>query len=242
MKGYTFSDLQIMEEAPRYSEWVYSLIKPFLSGKVLEIGAGTGNISKYIIGEGSNIKSFTCIEPDAECCSRLEEKIRHINNNISIDIHNSDFFNCGLTCEYDTIVLINVLEHFEDDIETLKKIFSLLSPNGRLILFVPAFQALYGSIDKKLNHYRRYDIKDLKNKLYEQCFSIDHIRYYNAIGFFGWWVNNKLFRRKDQSFLQVKIFDNIVLPFQRRIETVVKFPFGQNLYCIARKQKKNQIL
>ena len=54
------------------------------------------------------------------------------------------------------MVCINVLEHIEDDGAALRAMASILVPGGVIVLLVPAFQALYGPIDRNLGHYRRY--------------------------------------------------------------------------------------
>ena len=49
-----------------------------------------------------------------------------------------------------------MLEHIPDDARALACIHRLLAPGGRLLLLVPAERYLYGTLDRALGHYRRY--------------------------------------------------------------------------------------
>ena len=58
---------------------------------------------------------------------------------------------------FDSVVMLNVLEHIEDDVEILRMLGSSCSrPDGRIVLYVPALNGLYGKWDRKVGHYRRY--------------------------------------------------------------------------------------
>ena len=62
---------------------------------------------------------------------------------------------------YDTVVLLNVLEHIPDDHQALGDIYESLAPGGKVVLWVPAFEALYGKFDQRIGHYRRYRRNEL---------------------------------------------------------------------------------
>ena len=62
---------------------------------------------------------------------------------------------------YDTVVLLNVLEHIPDDHQALGDIYESLAPGGKMVLWVPAFEALYSKFDQRIGHYRRYRENEL---------------------------------------------------------------------------------
>jgi len=64
----------------------------------------------------------------------------------------------------DLIFLLDVLEHVDREDTFLKEVSSLLSPEGRILITVPAFQFLFGEHDVFLKHFRRYS-KDHLNKV-----------------------------------------------------------------------------
>ena len=72
----------------------------------------------------------------------------------------------------DTVIMLNVLEHIQNDILALKNIYNLLKPGGRLIIEVPAGPKLYDSYDKELHHFRRYSSREISDKLIQSGFII----------------------------------------------------------------------
>ena len=103
----------------------------------------------------------------------------------------------------DTVVCINVLEHVSDDAAALSNILKALEKGGMFILLAPAFQFLYGSIDRLVGHHRRYDKKSLQKKLINAGFNIKEIFYMNSVALFGWFLNNRILKLKEESLSQV---------------------------------------
>ena len=66
---------------------------------------------------------------------------------------------------FDLIVYVNVLEHVQDDEQEIKKAAGLLAPGGRLAIAVPALQSIYGTVDMRSGHYRRYDSASLRRRV-----------------------------------------------------------------------------
>jgi hypothetical protein len=131
-------------------------------------------------------------------------------------------------------VLLNVLEHIDDDLGTVQRIASILPPRGRIALLAPAFPSLYGPIDRNLGHYRRYSRVGIRHLAQAAGLEIRKLRYVNALGFFGWWTNAHLLRRTAQSESQIHLFDRLV-PMVSRLESIVPPPFGQSLFAVLEK-------
>lgn len=81
----------------------------------------------------------------------------------------------------DGVVMLNVLEHIEDDEEALKQLYRILKPGGLAVVEVPAGPHLYDFYDKHLMHYRRYKLKDLKALAEKTGFTVKHASH---LGFF----------------------------------------------------------
>ena len=182
------------------------------------------------------IQSITCIEQDCECYEKLARKLS------SLQIHSDSILGSfpealDVKSKFDLIFSFNVLEHIEDDNEAFIKCYNLLSPGGVMFTFVPAFQCLYGSMDRKLKHYRRYNKKKIIKKATVAGFCIDKARYCNFIGFWGWYFNNRVLKIESQKSNKVVFFDKILLPLQSKIEKYIEPYIGQNLYIAARKPK-----
>lgn len=131
----------------------------------------------------------------------------------------------------DTVVALNVLEHIAEDLEALRSIGSMLQPQGRAVILVPALQALFGSLDRELGHQRRYTRKILAGLMREAGFRVEQMFYFNLVGVLGWWVNARLRKAPRLPLAQVRYFDSLVPAL--RLEDRMPLPFGQSVIAIG---------
>jgi len=137
---------------------------------------------------------------------------------------------------YDTALLINVLEHLQDDRAAVRKARSELRMDGTLVIFVPAFGLLMSDLDRRLGHYRRYTTASLRKLLEGAGFTLSTLRYYNLGGFLGWLWRFRMRGHTEQSPELVRFFDRRILPLQLRVERVLELPVGQSVYAVAKKR------
>jgi ubiquinone/menaquinone biosynthesis C-methylase UbiE len=222
--------LSILEEAPAYHRLIFERIKPWLGKRILEVGCGTGNLTRLLLRAGEVIASD--INPTY---LQIVEKKFHGNSNLKELLHwdaEKDTEKEGFPV--DTILCSNVLEHIKNDELVLKKFYRLLPQKGKLILLVPALKILYNSFDKGLGHFRRYDRKELIQKLKGSHFSIYRLNYFNFFGIFGWFINGTLLQRNLLPVKQVRIFNQLV-PFIIHMERFIPPPIGQSLIAVGEK-------
>jgi SAM-dependent methyltransferase len=226
-------DLQQMQLAGRYTDWIAEQIRPHCGRRVLEVGAGIGNVTGRLLAHAE----YVCaLEPNPACFEALRRSFSGVP---TLECRHWRIEDCTLefvsSREIDTIVCVNVLEHLEDDLQTLKKLRAMLhAPDGRLLLVVPAVPAAYGSMDAALGHYRRYSRGRLRSLLLQAGFSIRSLRYSNLIGLLGWTVNARVLRRVQQSNGQIKIFDRLIVPWSSQLERIIPPPIGMTLVAAAR--------
>jgi hypothetical protein len=111
----------------------------------------------------------------------------------------------------------------------------VLSPGGRAVFILPAFEALYGPIDANLGHFRRYSRSSWRRLARRTGFRVKLARYMNSVGFLGWWVNAKILRKREQSDGQIALFDSVIVPLMSRLEALVPPPFGQSIFTVLEK-------
>jgi SAM-dependent methyltransferase len=217
-----------LEQSKHYTSWICDLIAPHISGRILEVGAGRGTYSPFFAERGH----LTALEPSAAHCDALRERLAEYANSVVV---NAPLEGTAAPGSYDTIVLINVLEHLPDDHRALGELYEALAPGGKMVLWVPAFEALYGSFDHRIGHFRRYRKRELLDLVHTVGFQQVTARYANLPGFFAWWVVVKVLRRTPTAGRLARIYDRFVVPVVRRVERIVRPPFGQSLLVVAQR-------
>lgn len=84
---------------------------------------------------------------------------------------------------FDLIVMLDVLEHIDDDVEALLGLRRHLGEGGRLLLTVPAFAALWSHHDVIAHHRRRYSLSSLQRTLQSAGFAVEYATYFNSLLF-----------------------------------------------------------
>jgi SAM-dependent methyltransferase len=136
----------------------------------------------------------------------------------------------------ETVILVNVLEHIEDDRQALAQVFRMLLPGGRLLVFVPALPALMSKLDLMFGHFRRYRRADLIEKVVQAGGEAAICRYFDCFGVLPWLFLNKLMGATTFNPQLVRIHDKFVVPVSRAAECVISPPMGKNIILVARKQ------
>lgn len=228
-------------EATNYHRWNYEWIAPYVRGRVLDIGGGTGNHLAFL-------KSFEIVSIDlSEDCVR-ELRVRH-RGNARWSFEAGDITDPGIIGRlgaerFDTVLSCNVFEHIPEDELAFAHAASLLRPGGRLVLLLPAHNWLYGSMDKLAGHFRRYSREAAAKRLADAGLEPEALRYVNMVGAVGWFVNNRLVQHEDLSSgsinSQIHLFDRYLIPVLRRLEGTRSMPFGQSLLCVGRKPSERK--
>jgi SAM-dependent methyltransferase len=229
---YTLEDQALMARAPNYFAWQARLIVPKVGRRVVEVGCGTGNFTRHLLGR----ELVIALDIEAACVERLRQRYAGRADLRTFVCSPGDAAFADLArFRPDSCVCINVLEHIEDDAGALRGMAAILPAGGVIVLLVPAFPALYGPIDRHLDHSRRYTRASLRRLAAAEGLTVAKLRYMNMVGFFGWWANARIFRRQAQSAGQIALFDRCVVPVMSRVESVVAPPFGQSLLAVLRK-------
>jgi SAM-dependent methyltransferase len=150
---------------------------------------------------------------------------------------------------FDTVTIIDVLEHIEDDVTQLRRIFDVLTDGGRLVVAVPACPALYGKRDVNNGHFRRYTRPELVGKLRRSGFRVRFARYWNALGFVPYWFSERILRRELNTRLRTdrkhslpgRLLVRLLHGWFRQVENRVSFGFGLSLLSVADKAAAEEL-
>jgi hypothetical protein len=122
-----------------------------------------------------------------------------------------------------------------DDTGELEAMYRTLDPGGRIFLFVPALPCLYGPLDRRVGHFRRYTRAGLEAKCRTAGFRILRSRYFDFIGLVPWWLKYRLLRSDSLESGAVRLYDSLVVPLSKIIERTLPPPLGENILLIAEK-------
>lgn len=228
--------LDVIGEADLFNKWMFQTIYPFSTGKILEIGSGLGNISKFYLKNGDEIMLTDLRE---EYCSSLRDKFGTNQNLLGVDQLNLIHPEFEQTYRnhierFDTVFALNVIEHIEDDNLAIRNCKKLLKKGGHLIILVPSYEKLYNRFDKELGHFKRYTKKTVSSLYTNNEIEIIHRQYFNFIGIFGWYINGRLLKKDAIPSNQMKIYNQLV-PLWKRADLLLKNRIGLSTIIIGRK-------
>jgi SAM-dependent methyltransferase len=231
---YYGHDLEAMVQARNYHRWIFDEIEPFLGRRIVEVGAGTGSFSALMLDRPT--ESLSLVEPSPGMYAQLEGWLAE-RCDARASAHRAFFGDVaatiGATQRPDTVLYINVLEHVEHDGTELRIARDVLEPGGRLIIFVPALPWLHGRFDDAVGHHRRYVKRQLEALCVGAGFRVVHSRYFDVAGILPWWLKYRVLRSARMEGSAVKLYDRLVVPVMRRVESVVRPPLGKNIVLIA---------
>ncbi|MFN3323900.1 MAG: glycosyltransferase [Bryobacteraceae bacterium] len=217
---------------PQYLSWMGRILRRHMGDSVLEIGAGIGNLAGNLMGKRLR---YVAAERDPLYLHALRNRFLRTP---SVEVRRLDPANPGdyrdLEESFDTALCINVLEYMERPEEVLASLNGCLRQGGSLLVLAPQSPSLFGTLDQRLGHKRRFRRRDLEAMLAEAGFEIVHIYQLNKVGKPAWWFFSKVLRRKAINKVSLKLFDKTVW-FWRRVERLLPWQ-GLSLVLVARKR------
>lgn len=228
--SYSGTELDALAGTRHYYRAILHYFRPYLGRRVIEIGAGIGTFADQLLAEAPQVRELVLYEPARNNVPRLESRFRD-DPRVRVV---SGYFDAGSeTTPADAIVMVNVLEHVEHDTKLLADIQGTLAPGGAVLIFVPALPVLYGTLDRVLEHFRRYTRDELRSRLVEAGFRIETLRYMNLPGVVPWFVTGRILRRTTLGAREVQLYDRLVMPWLAPLERLIPPPFGQSLVAIG---------
>lgn len=210
---------------PNYASHIGSLVKSVIKndGLILELGSGDGYQTSFVMMPSRN---FYCVESDSIGLQKLISRGYQVSQTL-------DNFTDGTVS---SIFSINCLEHIKDDSGVINKIGSCLDSDGTLILYLPAFNFLFSSMDTRVGHFRRYSRKSITKICESNGFRIEKSTYVDSVGAFITLIF-KLSGNKNgvPSKKSLIFFNNYLFPISCFLDKFLGRIFGKNIFVVARK-------
>jgi SAM-dependent methyltransferase len=147
-----------MARLPNYYRWMYGYVRKYLTGTVVDLGCGSGlGVRHY----ADRAQAVYAVDFNADLLAQID---RHFAGKPVTTIRADLISEWGKLKDIaaDAVLMMDLVEHFEDDVQLLNNAAGILKPEGHMVFKVPAQRALYGEMDRASGHYRRYDLKDIK--------------------------------------------------------------------------------
>lgn len=216
-------------EAPRYRRWEQELVAAHLGRSVLEVGSGMGHFSARLAS--MSLERLVLSDTEPGCLERLRARYAGRPGVEVVELGLPGQVALGEPVE--TVVAMNVLEHIGDHRQALEDLAAVVVPGGRIVLWVPAYPALYGEFDRLVGHVRRYTPATMRAVVEEAGLRVTHLRPVNLLGGAAWWVAVRRGGAGQPDRRLVWAYDQVLIPVTRLLERVIRPPFGQSLLCVA---------
>jgi SAM-dependent methyltransferase len=230
-------ELRVLSDAANWNAHIVDTLVRDLPAdgvrRILEVGAGIGGITTALRARFPDA-TITCLEPDAENATGLAARFA---DDPAVRVVAQDFD--GYRTEhdgerFDLVVYVNVLEHIEDDRAEVAKAASVLDPGGAVAVLVPAMPGLYGPIDFKSGHFRRYRTRDLHEIIEAAGLIPSRVEYFDPIGIVPYWLNYRVLNKSGISSTGVWTFDRVLVPAMKLVQNArSSWPVGKNVLCVA---------
>ena len=216
-----------LREAKNYRKAIIREFQHFLRGRVLEIGAGIGQITAVLASQ-PDVEQVLAVEPEQSFVERFDR------SSPKIQVLHGTASHVG-SRDWNVILSVNVLEHIEHDSAELCRYRELLAPrSGFLCMLVPACPELYSPLDRDFGHFRRYQTGELDAKMEETGFAVERQFYFNKVGVLAWWLGNTLFGQRTITVWQLKLY-NVLTPIFRLLDRLLPTT-GLSTVVVARKK------
>jgi SAM-dependent methyltransferase len=224
---YTGTDLLTSTEdtLANYNRWVVGMLlqgrRSRPAERVLDFGAGVGSLAVLVRQETGMTPETLEIDPVQR------EILKRRGFDPVEDL-------AAVPAGVDFVYTSNVLEHIPDDVSALRALRDKIAPDGRIAIYVPAFELIWSSLDDKVGHHRRYTKSMLRDHLQQAGFRVETICYRDSVGF----MLALLFRfigneSGEPSPKSLVFFDRVLLPISRALDLIVSPLFGKNVFAVA---------
>ena len=229
---YIGNELSLFSNAVNWKNYWASFINKYMSGEILEIGAGLGE--NTLLLSNDYVIRWVCLEPDLNLYNRIYD---NINSNLTMkkfQIIRGTLEDIEPGQSFDLIIFIDVLEHIKNDRSEVERALTFLKKGGRIIILSPAIQFLYSNFDASIGHYRRYSRKSLRDIMPESC-KLVHMYSLDSVGFFASLANRFFLKQSLPTLKQLRIWDKILVPCSKIVDQLLFYKVGKSILAVWQK-------
>jgi SAM-dependent methyltransferase len=231
-RPYEGKELELFAQARNWKAYWSEKIRPHLGKSVLEVGAGLGANTPFLLGPEQ--ESWLCLEPDAALTAQIPATLAGQARGGIVRTRTGTLRDLPANETFDTILYIDVLEHIEDDLGEMRAALTHVSPKGKIVVLSPAHPGLFTEFDRALGHYRRYTRRSLRacapaGATLMEIYALDSFGLLASVA-------NKLFLHQSiPSPKQIAFWDRCLVSISRWTDPLIGFSLGKSLIGVWQK-------
>lgn len=228
---YAGGELELFAAAHCWKTYVGRVLKPFIGGRILEVGAGIGGNIPYLAND--SVRDWTSLEPDEDQARRIAERAarREIRD---CRVITGTIADIDAAARFDSILYIDVLEHIADDRAELARAAAHLADGGWLVVLAPAHPFLFSPFDAAVGHHRRYGARSLAALAPAGC-RLEALRMLDSAGFFASLANRLLLGAAQPTQRQIIFWDRVLVRLSMVLDRLTFRRFGKTVVAVWRR-------
>lgn len=228
---YVGSELKLFAAACNWKSYWSRQIRPFITGDVIEVGAGIGSNTPFLDPGGN--ERWVCLEPDSLLIAQLTKNLKQTTGHRRYETLCGTLKTLDADQRFHTIIYIDVLEHIENDREELNIAACRLRPGGRIIVLSPAHQWLSTPFDAAIGHFRRYN-RPMLRSISPTGLRLERAIYLDSAGLAAS-AANLLLRQSMPTKEQLRFWDQWIIPVSRVLDKLLLYSVGKSIVAVWRR-------
>jgi len=231
-RPYEGKELELFAQARNWKTYWSNKIRPNFGKSVLEVGAGLGTNTPYLLGPQQ--ERWLCLEPDGALAAQIPATLANHPQREIVKTRIGFLNNLPADETFDTILYIDVLEHIEDDHGEMRTALAHLTPKGKVIVLSPAYPELFTEFDRALGHFRRYTRKSLRDCTPAGS-SLVEMYALDSFGLMASVANKLLLHQSMPTTRQILFWDRMLVPISLWTDPLIAYSLGKSLIGVWQK-------
>jgi len=227
---YIGEELGLFKLAENWKRYVAARLQPYLSGELLEVGAGIGANTRYF--DRPELTRYVALEPDGRLCEEFRREQAAGKVPERCELVQGTLETLSPNEQFDAIVYIDVLEHIEDDRAEFARAYDRLRPGGHLCILCPAHNYFYSPFDRAIGHFRRYDKRMFRTLSEQQPVKLEYL---DSVGMLASAANKLLLRQSYPNEQQVLLWDRLFVRTSRIADPLLLHMLGKSILGVWQK-------
>jgi len=233
-EGHLWNESAQAATAVKWKAYWAGKVRKHLGRSVLEVGAGLGSNTPFLLGPEQ--EEWLSLEPDPDLIAQIPASLASHPLRDRVKGRLGMLQDLPAQLAFDTILYIDVLEHIENDREEMEAAFLRLNPGGKIVVLSPAYQSLYTEFDRGLGHYRRYNRKSLV-ACTPRGGRLQELYFLDSVGSLASLANKLVLHQRAPTIGQTRFWDTYLVGTSKFTDPLSGFLVGKSIVGVWAKDR-----